>query len=246
MTFKLIILSVLIFATIKSYTQNSIQIGQRLKVGNQKYTINDYEDKEEFQLSIYNVDINLIYPATETVLKISSLNIDDTSKFKIGYSLDLGYMFSKEVLKMKMVYFNGDTTYQPTTEMIKDVRSISITNNLDLNFRLSEKLIFSNSIGLSVSGWFVKKHTGTAFSIKSKEEVGAVVKLSYSPQLIVSFEKFSLNFHLVQDVLSINKLFDNPTNFFTYRPNAYFSTYTAIGLYFIPHIKKREVIDNNF
>lgn len=74
MTFKLIILSVLIFATIKSYTQNSIQIGQRLKVGNQKYTINDYEDKEEFQLSIYNVDINLIYPATETVLKISSLN----------------------------------------------------------------------------------------------------------------------------------------------------------------------------
>jgi hypothetical protein len=246
MTFKISILLTLIFATFNSFSQNSIQFGQRFKVGNQKYSFNNYVDKEVSQLSIYDVDINLVYPATETVLKISSLNIKDTSKFKLGYSLDLGYMFSKEVLKMKMVYFEGDTSYHPaSTEMIKHIRSVSITNNLDFHFRLSEKLIFTNSIGASVSGWFVEKYAGKALFVNIKNEVGAVVKLSYSPQLIVSYEKFSLNFHLIQDVFSVNKLFSSATDFFTFRPNSYFSTYSGVGLYFIPYIKKKKIIDNN-
>jgi len=246
MKFYWLILLITFLLSISVKAQNSFQLGQRLKVGNQKLDLVGFDRCYESYPALYDINIDYVFPATETVFKISSLKLKDTTKVKFGYSIDVAYMFSKEVIKMKMVYNKYETNYPPPTKLIKDIRSISITNNLDFHYRISDKFIFTNSLGFYFSGWFIKHHKGSYFFIEDEETPSAVIKLTYSPQLIVNYDKFSLNFHLIQDIVRINKFYKSLYNTFSViSPNVYFTTYTGIGLLFIPHIKKRKVMNNN-
>ncbi len=237
---KALTLFISLIVFVNCYSQKLIQVGQRIKFGNQHLKFNDYSSQHKPE-DLFHAEIDFQTVATETCLKLSGLKVKEDFKSNYGYSLELGYMFSKE--KMTTIFVEGEYEYDHlpigSSESIEKFnRQIVITNNIEFNYRVSPNMIFSNSLGLRLESKNIYKKNGkvNGLYVESKFQTPIIAKLSYSPQLLLTLSKFSLNFHLTQDIFRFNEVFnrDHP-RLYSWGSNAHLSTYTGFGIFFIPH-----------
>lgn len=171
-------------------------------------------------------------------------------------------MFSTEKINSSYYYTKNipwvsDTIGYHSSNTTKYNRQITISNNLDFNYRFSDKYIFVNSLGFKLESKNIYKQKSTAdghylfngyqdlqdreqFTTTTTPKDHITMKLTYSPQLIINYTKFSLNINLTQDFLRITKLLIHDVPQIFYGSNSHLSTYTGIGFFFIPHFNKKK------
>lgn len=242
------------------YTQIHTQFGSRLKFVNQNFHYKSSSDN--YPISYSHRDSKIKYPAFELIGRSTSYSSqDDSTRFKVNYTLEVGLLFFKLDEKRVSVPSNPDwvsdtigTYYTRTAKGTK----LEISNFIDFTFLISDKYTLISSIGLKIEsrdgikksdneyGYLLdnyehndpfeskRKYVPYSNLYQSSKTFPLTFKLLLSPQLIIKYDRLSLNVNITQDVFIINNLFED-----LIIGKLNLSTYTGIGLFIIPHFEKK-------
>jgi hypothetical protein len=92
---------------------------------------------------------------------------------------------------------------------------LQVTLNLVIAARII--YIFTNSIDLRLESKDIYKSSEEIINLvpKGKSNTPIILKFSYSPQLLMTLNKLSLNVHLVQDLIRLHSIFNKNNQNYT-------------------------------
>jgi len=253
---KVILVFVLLcFSVTVIYSQNSTGFGTRLNLSDKYYNYGNSADQ---------TDITYKKPSIEIIGANSIYTQNDSSKFSLGYTFEVGLSFLKFTKKEIHLPFSSlwesDTVGYKFTEDFK-VRKIHITNCIDFKYRINEKFTLINSIGLKIENkdgykriddteeksyifeddnfqdhYFEARQTKDVYNYTNNFPLN--LKLIIIPQLQINYTTFSMKIQVYQDLLNINShinLIDIGSINYT--------TFTGLGVVFLtkPKVPETEI-----
>ena len=241
-----------------SFGQRETQIGPRIKfINNNKFHKSVSSSYPEFYT---HRDLTVNVPAFSINGRTSTTLNFDSTKFKIKHTFEVG--ISKSRLKNKTTYVPQVSIWEQDTvgyisESYSKITQLEISNYIDFCFQLSDKFTLINALGFKIetpiSGKKInnskayilngeippdnKSHKRKNYTYSydgTASKFPLILKLTYSPQLLIHKKNLSFNIHILQDIFTLNSLHQKLNKKFSNSPR-----YTSLGIFFILHKKTK-------
>ncbi len=211
----------LLLTVITSFSQNTVGVGTRLTLSGKSY---------HFGYSENQTDITYKKPAFEIIGMNSIYAQNDSSKFSLGYTFEVGLSFltfTKNQTTLPLhPSWKSDTIGHKKTENYR-VRKLHITNFIDFRYKINTKLTLINSIGFKIENkdgfdeidnsnqfTYIYKTDNFQDNNSNKRETKTIYnyenhfpfnfKLIVVPQLQIEFDQFSIKIQIYQDLFNLN------------------------------------------
>ncbi|MCG8575456.1 MAG: hypothetical protein MI810_11275 [Flavobacteriales bacterium] len=250
-----LILLIVTSFTLWSYGQFVPSVGTKLyhiKAGDnyQKYRVAWYNEMDTYDF--YTAHNHLNPMGVGINVRSFGGRFLDSSKFKLGYSLELGFQQFRS--KTNFIY-EGSSSAHPDSALnakegftfYSDYTTVYFTHYLDFNWNLTTKLKWTNSIGVGLAAMF--RSTARDFPFREASFIDndrpVILTTNFESQITEKYKRFDVGYFVSLGLFSF-PLFndddpevdqiDNRTKLSEVRFN-------AIGIRIIPHPRLKKKVE---
>ncbi len=170
--------------------------------------------------------------------------------FNFGYSLAIGLQHFTS--SSKLLYDYSSTTYRDSIinafngyTYRTNYSMVFSTHFFDFNWNISERIRFSQSIGVGFVALMRAKSRNVANSSIVDNDYPIMLSISYEPQILEKYEKFDVSYFLSFNLfnLGLYNWKDDDQAYWDTRMKISDMRFNGIGIRFFPHMKLKPIAE---